>query len=114
MGSSRRTCSWRITTKSKQRYCDTTFTAEKPFLYERRINLSKEEQAELPEEITKPTLKAIRDSLEEALISDIFPRLSEMIGRDLEEEKYRVIEIKGYGHQRNQDVKNGLVIITEQ
>jgi hypothetical protein len=93
---------------------DTIFTAEKPFLYERRLHLSEDEQAELPEEITKTTLRAIRHSLREALILDIFPRLSEMIGRDLEEEKYSVIEIKGYGHQRNQDVKNGLVIFTEQ
>jgi len=80
----------------------------------RKVHLTEEELSVLPEEIPAATQKAIRHGLAAAFESEILPRLSEMVGIDLEKEKYSVIEIKGYGHQRNQDVKNGLVIITEQ
>jgi hypothetical protein len=44
-------------------------------------------------------------------LSDVLPRLSEMAGTDLSEEE--VFELKGYGNQRNEDVKDGLIIFTE-
>jgi len=94
---------------------DTLFTAEKPFYdMKRRVYLTEGELALLPEEIDVSIRKAIRQGLAAAFESEILHRLSEMIGRDLGKEKYSVFEVKGYGEQRNQDVKNGLVIITEQ
>ncbi len=90
---------------------DSVFTAEKPFLFERKLYLTEEEQVTLPKEIDTSARRTIQQRLVTALKSEILPRLSEMVGHDLQEAG--ILEIKGYGHQRNQDIADGLVIFTE-
>jgi len=88
---------------------DTVITAEKPFLSTRSVFMSPEEQESLPEALLRSG--PLKREMMGRFIEEILPRFSEMVGVDLSEEG--IIEIKGYGDQRNQDVKNGLIIYSE-
>lgn len=88
---------------------DLIITAERPFLETRSVFLTREEEADLPETISQSS--GVPKAMKDRFVSDILPRISEMIGTDLSDKG--AIELKGYGNQRNEDVKNGLVIFTE-
>ena len=90
---------------------DTIITAEKPFLRGRNLFLTEEERQDLPEIVERDVSLKVRRELVTKFLSEIIPNLGEMVEADLGEEG--VLEIKGFGDQRNQDVKDGLVIFTE-
>lgn len=88
---------------------DMVFAAEKPWLFGRKIYLTKEEDATLPESFQN--MRAINAPFRQEVANSIIPRLGEIISIDLSNEG--VLEIKPSGDQRNEDVANGLCIFTE-